>query len=182
MVAFKSSEPPKSVLDPVRHRRLLDDIEHICAVAHVPQKFVAESMTSYCDSTEVDYVVNFRLYRTLHPGLLIHGKPNAEERSMAICGAFIRNFIDARVVTLSKLLEYAESGNVPDPTVMVIPNLYVASYGKTLPAWKVASVYDILISRWTANKPTIAVVESLPGLQQAYGLAFAQHLQHYVGA
>lgn len=172
-------DKPKSVLDPVRHKRLLDDFDHICSVANTPSKYVRESMVGICDSVEIDWVVNFRLYRSLFPGLLLAGKPQAEERCMAIAGALVRNFIDARVVTLSTLLDAAEKGNAPDPTVMVIPNLYVSSYGKTLPAWKVASVYDLLLARWTAGKPSVLAVEHLQGLQQAYGLAFAQHLQNY---
>lgn len=177
----EAPDKPKTVLDPVRHQRLIQDLDHVCTIANTPRKYVMESMTTFCDSNEVDWVVNFRLYRGMYPGLVLVGKPNTEERCMAISGALIRNFIDSRVVTLSTLLDAAEAGTAPDPTVMVIPNLYVSSYGKTLPAWKVASVYDLLINRWTANKPTVIAVESLLGLQQAYGLAFSQHLNNYKG-
>lgn len=170
----------KSVLDAVRHKRLIEDFQHICAVAHVPGKYVRESMIGYCDSAEVDWVANFRLYRHTHPGLLITGKANAEERCMAIVGALLRNFIDARLVTLSQLLEAHEEGRVPNPTVMVIPNLFMQTVGgKTLPAWQLAVVYDILVSRWADNNPTVVAVENFSAMQQAYGLSFAQHLQNY---
>lgn len=168
-----------SVLDPVRHERLIEDLDHICGQSNVPRKYIQQSMKLVCDATEIDYVVNFRLYRGTYPGLVIEGKANSEERCMSIAGALLRNFIDARVVTLSTLLDAAEGGTVPDPTVMLIPNLYVSSYGKTLPAWKVNAVYDLLLRRWTSEKPTVVVVESLKGLAAAYGQAFYSHLSNY---
>lgn len=174
--------PPKCVLDPERHARLIADFDQICAVANVPRKYVRESMTNVCDSAEIDYVVNFKLYRESYPGFIIVGKSQSEERCMAIAGALVRNFIDARVVTLTSLLDATENHEVPEPTVMVIPNLYMKSYGKTLPAWKVSAVYDVLVSRWTANKPTVMALECLKGLEQSYGLAFAEHLNNYKGA
>lgn len=170
----------KSVLDPVRHKRLLEDLEHMCTIAGTPEKYVRGSMTSVCNAEEIDYVTNFRVYRKLYPGFAIIGeKVNATEKCMAISGAFIRNYIDSRVVTLIPLIDAIEAGDAPDPTVLIIPNLYVCSYGKTLPAWKVASVYDLLLSRWTANKPSVVVVEDLEALQVSYGMVFEQHLKNY---
>jgi hypothetical protein len=170
-----------SVLDPVRHARLLDDLDHVCALANVKKSYVRESMTVFCDSTEVDYVVNFRVYREESPGLLLVGKKNSEERCMAIAGALIRNFIDARVITLTALLDAADAKAVPEPTVMIIPNLFQKSYGKQYSAWQLAIIYDILLNRWTTNRPTVLALEDLTALQQAYGLSFADHLKKYRG-
>lgn len=167
----------ESLLDPVRHARLIQDLDHVCTVANVPKSFVHRSMKSYCDADEIDYVVNFRIYRQSYAGMVIIGKSNPDTRCMAICGALVRNFIDARVVPLNTLLDSMESSVVPDPTVLIVPNLFVQQVGKALPAWKIQQVYDLLLSRFTSNKPTVVAVESLAGLQQSYGLAFAQHLQ-----
>lgn len=169
-----------SMLDPVRHARLLQDLEHVCTVANVPRMFVHQSMKAHCDAQEIDWVVNFRMYRETTAGLLIVGKPNPDTRSMAICGALIRNFIDARIVPLNTLMDSIESSVVPDPTVLIIPNLFVTQVGKALPAWKIQQVYDLLLSRFTKNKPTVVAVEHSENLRTAYGQAFSQHLlAHY---
>jgi hypothetical protein len=173
------AEKPKVVLDPVRHARLLEDLDHICAVANIPQKYVKESMTSHCTAKEVDWVVNFHMHRNVSPGLLLVDRPNVTNACCAIGGALLRNFIDARVMTLTSLLDAASSGDVPTPTVMIIPNMFVSSYGKQLPAFKVAHLYDILLSRATSNLPTVVCVEDIDAMTAAYGLAFADHLKNY---
>ena len=169
-----------SVLDPQRHARLIQDLDHVCTVANVPKSFVRSSMKNYCDAQEIDWVVNFRVYRNTHAGLVLQGLSNPDTRCMAICGALVRNFLDARVVPLNTLLDSMESSVVPDPTVLVIPNLFVTQVGKTLPSWKIQQVYDLLLGRFTANKPTVVAIDSLSGLHSAYGAAFSQHLgSHY---
>lgn len=162
----------ESVLDSVRHARLLADFDHICAIANVKPQFVHSSMKHQCDADEIDWVVNFRMYRSTLAGLVIVEKTDSQDRCYAICGALVRNFIDARVITLNNLLDAVTDKSVPEPTVMVIPNLYVPS----LPAWKSSLLYDVLLSRFTANLPTVVAVESMSKLQSLYGKAVHQHL------
>lgn len=169
-----------SVLDKDRHARLIADLDHVCTVANVPKSFVHQSMKAHCDAQEIDWVVNFRLYRQTHAGLMMVARSNPDSRCMAICGALVRNFIDARVVPLNTLLMDLDNSVVPDPTVLVIPNLYVAQVGKAFPAWKIQQVYDLLLQRFTSSRPTVVSVESMAGLESAYGSAFAEHLKsHY---
>lgn len=170
----------KSVLDPQRHARLLADLENICHVANVPRTFVHQSMTGFCDGQEIDWVVNFRMYRETCAGLLVVARPNPDTRAMAICGALLRNFIDARVMPLNTVLDHLEAHEMPEPTVLIIPNLFVQQLGKALPAWKLQQVYDLLLQRFTANKPTVVCVENLQAMQSAYGQAMYEHLTaHY---
>jgi hypothetical protein len=123
-------------------------------------------------------VVNFRLYRGSIAGLVLDGKSNPDTRCMAICGAFVRNFIDARVFSLTDLVDCVQDKDkdVPEPTVMLIPNLFVPS----LPVWKSSLVYDVLLRRLTLNLPTVVAVESMAKLRNTYGETFFQHLtSHY---
>jgi hypothetical protein len=169
-----------SVLDPQRHARLIADMEHVCAVANVPKSFVQTSMKTYCSAEVIDWVVNFRLYRPIHAGLLLVNASNPDTQCLAIGGALIRNFIDARVIPLNTLLMDIESSVVPSPTVLIVPNLYVSQLGKALPAWKIQQVYDLLLRRMTQNLPTVVSVENMLGMEQTYGRSFAQHLNsHY---
>ena len=161
--------------------RLVNDLDHIASIAGISRSFIRQSMLPHCDSVEIDYVTNFRLYRESVPGLLVIGKPDTGTRCNAMCGALIRNFIDARVISLIKLLDASEGREVPDPTVMIIPNFYMSSYGKTLPAWKIAAIYDILLQRQAENKPTVIAMDSYAGMQQSYGASISDHLKNYKG-
>lgn len=170
-------------LDPVRHERILMDMEHIRSVANIPLEYLQNSMVKVCTPAEVDWVRNFHTHRATKAGLVLSGVPDSEAHCLAITGALVRNFVDARVMPLNTALQAIESNTLPDPTVMVIPNFYQKSFGKTLPAWKVSALYDLLLSRFTSGRPTVIAVEDLASMEQGYGPFIVDHLKtHYIFA
>lgn len=166
------------ILDPVKHERLIADIDHVQEMANIPRGFITKSMTEFCPADDIEFVKHFPKHKAAGTaGLLMVGTTNADTRMMAMCGAFLRNFMDARVIPLNTLLTAQEAGDVPSPTVLLIPNLYIKSVGKSLPAWKIQVLYDLLLSRYVAGKTTIAYTEDLGGMENAYGQVFADHLK-----
>lgn len=174
----------KTILDPVRHDRLIANLDNYCETANVQRRFVEHSMKDFvpADADEVEWVTHFNHYRTEGTaGLLFVGQfdnPTVDVRMMAIAGALLRNYLDARIVPLNTLLEIADSGGEVDATILLIPNLFiVGAAGKTLPAWKMQGLYDILMKRMTTGKPTVAYVENMADLTVQYGVAMATHLK-----
>ena len=170
-------------MDPVRHSRLLADLEGVSETAHIPQQYILHSMKTLCTPSDIEWVINFRKYRQDGvAGLILSGK-DVGSRSMAIGGALLRNFIDARIVTAKDLYNSGTEGkghaseDVLKPTVIIVPNLFVESSGKALASWQVQAMYDVLITRFAANKPTVVGVESLLQLGSAYGSMFMEHLE-----
>lgn len=171
----------KSMLDPIEHKRLIMDMPAVLSTANLPERFLFESMTAYCKAQEIDWVRNFHEYRKAKAGIVLVGVSDMETRCMAICGALLRNFIDARFLTLNSIIEDSKKGEVPNPTVLIMSNLYVASYGKSLTSWQIQSIYDVLLSRYTASRPSVLYVQSIIKLEEAFGSVFAEHLKgHYV--
>lgn len=177
-----------TILDPEVHKRLLMDIEQVCAVANVPRQFVHKSMKTpefHCSKVDIEWVKNFHVHRQEGKSLLLTGK-HGESRCMAIAGALVRNFIDARIVSVNQLIAASSSNSkesIPDPTVLVIPNLFVPTHGKAMTGWQVQALYDILLARLIANRPTVAYVDSAFGITEAYGTLFADHLtNNYIAA
>lgn len=169
-----------SLLDPVRHERLIRDINHIREVANIPLEYLETSMHPLCGVEEVEWVKAFHKNRATQAGLLLVGLSEGERHALSICGALVRNFVDARVVPLNTLLNAAESDSLPEPTVMVVPNFYQNLFGKALPAWKVSTLYDVLLSRFTAGKPTVLVIDSFESMSGNYGQSLVDHLKsHY---
>lgn len=169
-----------SVLHPERHKRLLADVEHILATAGVQRRFLEQSMTAFCGPEEIEWVKGFHTLRDEGvPGLLLNGVPKPDTRCQAIAAALLRNFIDARFMSLNHVLELKESGELPSPTVMLIPNLYLSSVGKALPAWKIQILYDVLLQRSAQNKPSVVYVENLNDMAKAYGEPFADFLSGF---
>jgi len=168
------------MLDQVEHARIIQDFEQVCMTAGVQGKFLHESMTAHCGDIEVDWVRNFNKYRLQgQSGLLLEGVLRPDVRCQAIAGAFLRNFIDARVIPLNTVLELKDAGNMPSPTVLLIPNLFVAATSKNVPAWKVQIVYDLFLERTVQGKACVAYVESLTGVTTAYGKPFGDFLKGF---
>lgn len=167
-----------SILDKTIHSRLIADMANVCSTANVASKYLHVSMKQYCQPGEIKWVTNFRRYRAAGlPGLVLSGE-NPEERCMAITAALLRNFIDARIIPLHTLMSLQEKGEVPEPSVLVIPNLYGGQKG--IPPWKVQAVYDLLLQRATKGLPSVVYVESMDRLAIEYGPLFAGHLKNYL--
>ena len=109
---------------------------------------------------EIEWFKKFNKEKGEHSGLMFHGSSDVQTRMMALCGALVRNFIDARLVTLGNLVPMKESKEPTvdplEPTVLLVPNLHVKTHGgKPLTAWQIQILYDALISRMTLGKQTV---------------------------
>jgi hypothetical protein len=169
-----------TVLDPIRHRTILDDIDHICQTAGISQYFLANSMMDVCGPEEVEWVRHFPKNRAVSAGLVLTDGSNVSNRMMYMAGALIRNFTDARVFPINTVLRLAKTGELPTPTVMLIPNLYVKAGGsaKGLAHWDVQAIYDVLLERQAASKPTVLFIEDMDAVSQAYGNVFRDFLEN----
>lgn len=170
---------PDSILDPQRHARLLDDIERSAKTANIPVRAIHHSAKPYLSAAELDWMKHFHAHRENgSAGLLLTGamEPTVEMKMQAMVGALIRNFMDARLMGMHSVFQAAKEGNMPEPTVLAVPNLFVRSAEKNFPDWKIQTVYDVLLQRLTAGKPSILYVENMVDLRNAYGAVFHSHL------
>lgn len=173
----------ETILDKEVHARLIADIDHICGTASIDPRFVHKSMVGTCGAGEIDWVRNFRKYRSEGvAGLAMVGVDNENERQRLMCGALLRNFIDARVVPLNQLLILARKDSLPEPTVLLIPNLFIKPVGpgKQFYASQLQILHDVLVARQGQDKPTVVYVEDMDGMRAAYGAPIADLIeQHY---
>lgn len=164
-----------SVLDPVRHARLLDVQDAVCEQANIPKAFLNESGKKYLTPDEIAWVVGYPttgslLYTGYH-------KPGADTKMMALTAVLLRNFIDARIMPVSTLLD--QDSEIPDPEVLMIPNLFVKGHGKGLTTWQCQSLYDTLLRRQSRGRRSVVYVENMTAMSVQYGQLFAQHLTAY---
>ena len=164
-----------SILDPVEHRRVLDDFDNVCLTAGVLPKYVHQSATLYCGPKEIDWIRNFHENRNSSAGLFIEGVEKSVDRCMAISGALIRNFIDARVMPMNTVLE---SKSAAEPTCLLIPNFCIDLHGKNFAAHELQDLYDVLVQRFILGRPTVLCAESYVRMAEAYGAMMAQHIKN----
>jgi hypothetical protein len=181
-------KPKKGLLDPVYHAALLRDVETIVRTANIPPSMLNRSMVGLCSQSEIDYIKGIRRHAGNGVyGLLLHGlTPSVSplERFSAMAAACLRNYIDARLLTLQDVLEFLDEGTMPSPTVLLVPNFFVGIDGGTVSKWLVPELLGMLYARQAAGLQTVVYVQDLSALGGAYGSACAMHLNsdHFIKA
>lgn len=167
----------KSILDPKEHARLIADMEHIASVAGVQEKYIHQSMVEVCSEPEIEWVRNYNKHKSESlPGLVLHGTEQPDAHCQAIAGALLRNYLDARVIPLNTLLDSKE---IPNPTVLLIPNLFVKVAEKGIPSWRMQSMYDILLDRVVHNKQSVLYIQDRDEMKKVYGMPFLELLLQF---
>lgn len=176
--AFKAG-----LADPVFHERLIADIQGAVRQAGIPESFVWTAMPKYCGKTEVAYVTQMKkhmdredpVYGLVYVGK-IKGKP-VNDRMMAIAGTCLRNYINAKVMTLQDVLDAMKNNEMPSPTVLLIPNFFLSKKsGGHIADWEISSLISLLYKRQQEQKQTILYVGDWGGLGSEYGPVFVEHL------
>lgn len=167
------------VIDQTHHKPLLDDIEGVCEKANIPPQFLFKSMKGYCSETEMQWVANSKT--NPRHGLMYIGdfSISVETRMMLMVAAFLRNYRDARFITLHDCLQRLEEGTMAMPSVLVIPNFYLdPSVTGKIPGWKISQLYSYLLKRLAANLKTVIYIHSAKGLIEHYGPMFGDYVSN----
>lgn len=168
------------ILDAKEHSRIIADFERVCSTAGIQGHFLYDSMTKYCGPIETEWVKKFWKFKAEGvPGLALVGVTRPDTRCQSMAAALVRNYVDARVVPVNTLVDGAKDGQVPSPTVLLIPNLFMTAMNKAVPPWRVQVMYDILLERSTKGKPTVVYVESMNGLAGMYGEPFRDFISRF---
>ncbi len=159
------------VIDPVRCERILADLEGISSRTNIHESFILEGMSRWCSEEEVEWVTGLLPALDVGDvtGLAYSGiTTRLVDRMQAIGGACIRNFVEARMVTLEDLIDYDHS-NV---TVLLIPDFYTGE----LPAWKRTKLLSMLLGRHAVRQATVLYISNVEKMKQDYGETLCQHI------
>lgn len=167
------------------HARLVANIDHYAAQAGIQTAWISRRLADTCNAEEVTWVRSLRfLQEQGRAGLVLHGKdprPDATTRMSAIAGALTRNFIVARVLTLNALLANLTESDVPDQTVLLVPNFALdqPKDSKAQAQWRTQAIHDALVARHTAGKLTVVYAVSLERVAADWGEATRQLVENH---
>lgn len=159
-------------------------MESIARMAGVPASMLDFSMAqSGCSQEEITWVQHYRAHLNSDDagGLILAGrnfKPHPLQRMQAIAAAFIRNFMDARLVPLLRLLPDDSGESEVDPRILLVPDFFRESTtgGAAMTNWQFQYINGILMDRFSQRRGTVLHVESMEGLRKAYGKGFSDFL------
>jgi len=170
------------ILNREYHERLLADLPGYAAKAGIPQAFIWSKLSDYCSDKDMEWVRRMR--EGTDYGLIYEGdsfEVPVADKMMAITGACLRNFIDARMMPVQEVVERLKSGTMLSPTLVLIPNFCMGiNDGASIAPWQAASLLGWLYSRVARNLKTVLYVGDMKSLEKAYGSAMYKHLKvHY---
>lgn len=160
------------------HDRLLLDLDRITRHAGVPVSAVWSHLSQYCAGPDYEWVRNMRASEDA--GLMFVGKKPVpvEDKMMAIAGACLRNYLDARVMSVQEVLKSLKDNTMPSPTLLLIPNFcHEKDNGGDIPTWESSNLLGLLLQRQNAGKKTVLHCSSLQTLEKAYGNAIREHVE-----
>jgi len=182
-IALEDQAYDSKVLDPKIHGQLVKEIESVARRANIPVQMVWTSMKDVCSQAEIDYVRELRKKSAQGSlGLIYVGSQKDEQpvinRMSLVAAACVRNYINAKVMTLVDVIKQTQDGSMPTPTVLLIPNFYTMANVKT-PAWRLALLLDMLYSRQQEVLQTFLYVYDMDKLENEFGSTFAEHLKRF---
>lgn len=170
---------PYKLLTREAHGRLVENLSEFLMQAGVREDMIDQSMAeSGCAEDEISWVKNFR--QSESGGLMVVGKYDSTHRFMAMAAAFLRNFIDARVVHILSLGD-DEAIDLPDATVVLIPDLCrkVGGTGMPLPPFRMKQLQSMIMDRYTQQRATVIYVDSLTQFETEHGKSFVEFVEKH---
>ena len=161
------------------HERLLSDLPQLVQKANVPLHAVWSRLSEYCTTDEVNWVRHLR--NTADSGLVFIGKAFKvipEDKMMAITGACMRNYTDARIYAVQEVVARLKSDSMPAPTVLLVPNFCLdKDSGGDMPTWEITHLMGLLMTRASKGLKTILYCSSMASVEKQYGDNFRKHLE-----
>jgi hypothetical protein len=155
------------LLDPKVHERLIADLDQVVSTAGVPRSAVWTPLSSACTPAEVAWVRYLR--NPDNAGLVIIGT-SVELKMTAIVGACLRNYTDARMMSVQECLRRVKDDSLPQCTVLLIPNFCLGKDdGGDIPTWEVSGLLGMLIDRSARPLKTVISVPSMAVVEKQYG-------------
>lgn len=170
-------------LTPSVHGRLVAEIKHISRQTNVPAKFIATPLANWLSPAEIDIVKSMPSWPNSGLlGMAYTGPVSCHQRLLAICGCMLRNFTDARYLTVQQLIEACKNDSLlRDVSVLALPDLYVSlQNGKSgMAPWQVSDLYEILQTRVSNGLVTLGYIDNPQRLKSDYGEAFYALIANY---
>ena len=169
------------VLDKDVHDILIRDIEKYAKEANIPIDLICKPMKTFCNKQEIEWA---SAYRTdTHKNAIYLKSDNSisvDQRMSAVVAAFLRNYVDARLYTVQKVVAMLKQGQTPSCSVLMIPNFFInKDQGGHVASWEISSLLGMLIDRAAANKKTALYVDSMAACEDQYGEVFTKHFKNY---
>lgn len=161
------------------HQPLVADLERLAHQAGVAPHWIAEPLSAHAGEVELGWARKFRRlgqWRGLAyigPYIAQGAREDVGDRMAALCGALVRNFVDARVRTIEEVLEEPEARYW---TALLLPSFCTEDAAALLPRQRRA-VAELVLARAADAMQTVVYAPSYESVVAAYGQPTADVVQ-----
>ncbi len=178
---LKEQAIESGLIDVDVHEMLLADIQGVIRQANIPERFVWTSIHEYCNEDEIDYVATLADKNAEAIGMVYVGNiegASVNDRMMAIAGTCLRNYINAKVMTVQDVIHALKNDSMPsNVSVLLIPNFFIGKKeGGHIADWEISALLGMLYKRQQEEKQTIIYVSDKKALEAEYGKTFIDHM------
>jgi hypothetical protein len=175
------------VLDPVKHVGLAADIDFYAERAGIKPHWIWTSALPFLTKQEVGYL---RACKTIYEnsgcvGAFYLGADDVTERMSRMVGALVRGFVDARLLSAQRLIDYVDSGQLPEATVLFCPNFYSSPEFGNFSERRIAALSTVLYERASSGQQTVIHIDHRKKAMGHFGQRFLslvdQHMLQFEG-
>lgn len=166
------------ILEPSVHMNLVETMEDVAETARVPEKFIFNTrMGDFCAEKELKWVSRYYSHRKDGCAGLAYTGNSAllEDRMFSIAGAFLRNYIDARMFTIHEIIDRLRENSMGDYSVVLVPNFFMGT-AKKVPDWQISLVQSWLMGRYARSRILVLYVSNMEELAAVYGTQIRDHI------
>ena len=165
------------ILDPYRHKRLIENCEELCRVANVPEGYIDCSMKGFCSDEEIEVVKGFS--SMIESGVVFKDGDDILRKMQLIAAVLLRNYKDARVWTVGDILKRMADGDFSYPTYVLVPNFFISDFDtKGVPEWKIPVLMDWVMNMMIKGKKTCFYIQDFPAMKMVYGKTMAELIEN----
>lgn len=162
------------VLDEAEHNQLVANLDLILSRAGIAghREAVWTALSEVCGEREVEWVTNLWDHAPAGRFGLVYDMekiPNALARMVALTGCLVRNFVSARLVTLSQAVQEQKDEEHLDSEVLLIPNFFAPADARDTPAWRRTLIHELVFNRMMAGQQTVVGISDSGFLAEHYG-------------
>lgn len=169
------------ILNYQKHWRMVSNIEMYAEQSGIPEYFIYHTSEGILLPQDVKYLEEFssQFIKGIS-GAVFEGKENFIDRMYSMVGVLIRNFVDARFITLQDLIKEIKSGNSPKSKLICIPNFALdKSEGGNVATWEMSNVLSWMLNSHSQGRQVVIYVETLDYINQQYGGVLRTHIDNH---
>jgi hypothetical protein len=165
--AFKNG-----LLDPLKHNRLILELERFCERCGIAPKWFWTPAVGFLNQNLVSYLrkclVLAQAEKPIY-GICFVGKADMTDVMSSMAGVLMRVFVDGRLMSAQTIADLVLDGEQPEATVLFCPNFFATEEYGRFDTKKISALGDILTYRVARGLQTVIHVDDMAKFKVRFG-------------